>query len=235
METPDKPNMPTLDLEAGCALLLDKPYTWTSFDVVGKVRGWARRQCGHKIKVGHAGTLDPLATGLLIVCTGKFTKRIEEFQAQEKEYTGTFVLGSTTPSYDLETEVTPCGPYGHLTALDFQAAAERLSGPQQQVPPVFSAVKVGGKKAYEYARKDKEVVLQPKPIHIYTFELTRIAMPEVDFRIVCSKGTYIRSLARDFGALLGCGAHLSALRRTRIGTFDVRDAVSPLDLTAQTV
>lgn len=226
METPNN------DLEAGCALLLDKPYGWTSFDVVGKVRGWAKRQCGKKIKVGHAGTLDPLATGLLIVCTGKFTKRIEEFQAQEKEYTGTFVLGSTTPSYDLETAVVPGGPYTHLTPADLQAAAERLSGPQQQVPPVFSAVKIGGKKAYEYARKDKEVVLQPKPIHIYTFELTRMALPEVDFRIVCSKGTYIRSLARDFGELLGCGAHLSALRRTRIGAFDVREAVSPMALTA---
>ncbi len=216
-------------------MLLDKPYTWTSFDVVGKVRAWARRRCGKKIKVGHAGTLDPLATGLLIVCTGKFTKRIEEFQAQEKEYTGTFVLGHTTPSYDLETEPIPGGPYAHLSSGDLQAAAERLSGPQQQVPPVFSAVKIGGKKAYEYARKDKEVVLQPKPVTVYTFELTRIALPEVDFRIVCSKGTYIRSLARDFGELLGCGAHLSALRRTRIGEFDVRDAVSPLELAAPTV
>ncbi len=224
METPDN------ELEAGRALLIDKPYTWTSFDVVGKVRVWAKRRCGKKIKVGHAGTLDPLATGLLIVCTGKFTKRIEEFQAQEKEYTGTFMLGSTTPSFDLETEPVPGGPYGHLQPQDLQAAAERLSGPQQQVPPVFSAVKVGGKKAYEYARKDKEVVLQPKPITVYTFELTRIALPEVDFRIVCSKGTYIRALARDFGELLGCGAHLTALRRTRIGTFDVRDAISPLDL-----
>ncbi len=224
METPDN------ELEAGRALLIDKPYTWTSFDVVGKVRVWAKRRCGKKIKVGHAGTLDPLATGLLIVCTGKFTKRIEEFQAQEKEYTGTFMLGSTTPSFDLETEPVPGGPYGHLQPQDLQAAAERLSGLQQQVPPVFSAIKVGGKKAYEYARKDKEVVLQPKPITVYTFELTRIALPEVDFRIVCSKGTYIRALARDFGELLGCGAHLTALRRTRIGTFDVRDAISPLDL-----
>ncbi len=229
METPNN------ELESGCVLLLDKPYTWTSFDVVGKVRAWARRRCGKKIKVGHAGTLDPLATGLLIVCTGKFTKRIEEFQAQEKEYTGTFVLGHTTPSYDLETEPIPGGPYAHLSSGDLQAAAERLSGPQQQVPPVFSAVKIGGKKAYEYARKDKEVVLQPKPVTVYTFELTRIALPEVDFRIVCSKGTYIRSLARDFGELLGCGAHLSALRRTRIGEFDVRDAVSPLELAAPTV
>ncbi|MDE7149561.1 MAG: tRNA pseudouridine(55) synthase TruB, partial [Bacteroidales bacterium] len=217
-------------MEAGRALLIDKPYTWTSFDVVGKVRSWAKRRCGKKIKVGHAGTLDPLATGLLIVCTGRFTKRIEEFQAQEKEYTGTFVLGGTTPSYDLETEVVPCGPYGHLTAEDLQATAGRLSGLQQQVPPVFSAVKVGGKKAYEYARKDKEIVLQPKPVHIHTFELTRIALPEVDFRIVCSKGTYIRSIARDFGDLLGCGAYLSALRRTRIGGFNVQDAISPRDL-----
>ena len=143
---------------------------------------------------------------------------------------GTFKLGGTTPSYDLETEPVPGGPYGHLQPQDLQAAAERLSGPQQQVPPVFSAVKIGGKKAYEYARKDKEVVLQPKPITVYSFELTRIALPEVDFRIVCSKGTYIRALARDFGELLGCGAHLTALRRTRIGAFDVRDAISPLNL-----
>lgn len=224
METPDN------ELEAGRALLIDKPYTWTSFDVVGKVRVWAKRRCGKKIKVGHAGTLDPLATGLLIVCTGKFTKRIEEFQAQEKEYTGTFKLGSTTPSFDLETEPVPGGPYGHLQPQDLQAAAERLSGAQQQVPPAFSAVKIGGKKAYEYARKDKDVVLPPKPITVYSFELTRIALPEIDFRIVCSKGTYIRALARDFGELLGCGAHLTALRRTRIGAFDVRDAISPLEL-----
>lgn len=219
-------------LEAGRVLLIDKPYRWTSFDVVGKVRGWARRQCGQKIKVGHAGTLDPLATGLLIVCTGKFTKRIEEFQAQEKEYTGTFVLGSTTPSYDLETEVTPGGPYAHLTERELQAAALSLSGEQMQVPPVFSAIKINGKKAYEYARKDREVVLPAKPVTLVSFELTRIVLPEVDFRIVCSKGTYIRSVARDFGEALGCGAYLSALRRTRIGPFDVRDAISPMALTA---
>lgn len=218
------------ELLSGKALLMDKPYTWTSFNVVGKVKAWARRQCGEKVKVGHAGTLDPLATGLLIVCTGRFTKRIEEFQAQEKEYTGTFVLGHTTPSYDLETELVPGGPYAHLQAEDLRAAAERLSGEQMQVPPVFSAVKIKGKPAYEYARKDREVALKPKPITIYAFDLTRIALPEVDFRIVCSKGTYIRSLARDFGELLGCGAHLSALRRTRIGEFSVEDAISPKDL-----
>lgn len=232
METEPQNNAPEAihELEAGRALLIDKPYTWTSFDVVGKVRGWAKRQCGKKIKVGHAGTLDPLATGLLIVCTGKFTKRIEEFQAQEKEYTGTFILGHTTPSFDLETTPVPSGPYTHLSPQDLQAAAAQLSGAQQQVPPVFSAIKINGKKAYEYARKDKEIILVPKPIFIYTFELTRIALPEVDFRIVCSKGTYIRAIARDFGKTLGCGAYLSALRRTRIGAFVVRDAISPADL-----
>ncbi len=218
------------ELLSGKALLMDKPYTWTSFNVVGKVKTWARRQCGQKVKVGHAGTLDPLATGLLIVCTGRFTKRIEEFQAQEKEYTGTFVLGHTTPSYDLETELLPGGPYAHLQEDDLRAAAERLSGEQMQVPPVFSAVKIKGKPAYEYARKDRDVALNPKPITIYEFELMRIALPEVDFRIVCSKGTYIRSVARDFGEMLGCGAHLSALRRTRIGEFKVEDAISPKDL-----
>ena len=211
-------------LEKGEVILVDKPIGWTSFNVVSRVRNWAHREVGRKVKTGHAGTLDPLASGLLIICTGSFTKRIEEFQARQKEYTGTFVLGSVTKSYDLECEVEYGGEYRHLTPALLEEAARRLTGPIKQIPPVFSAVKINGKRAYQYARADKEVELTAKNVHIHTFELSRIALPEVDFRIVCSKGTYIRSIARDFGESLGCGAYLSALRRTRIGDFDVKDA-----------
>lgn len=213
-------------LEAGQVFLVDKPLTWTSFNVVSRLRNWARHEVGRKVKTGHAGTLDPLATGLLIVCTGKFTKRIEEFQAKEKEYTGTMVLGARTKSYDLETEPEPGGAYDGISEEQLQAAARHFTGDIQQVPPVFSAVKVDGKRAYQFARADRELELSAKNIHIEVFELTRIALPEVDFRVVCGKGTYIRSLARDFGDYLSCGAYLSALRRTRIGDFRVQDAQS---------
>ncbi|GAA4369737.1 tRNA pseudouridine(55) synthase TruB [Hymenobacter saemangeumensis] len=207
------------DFETGEILLLDKPLTWSSFDVVRKVKNTLRIR-----KIGHAGTLDPLATGLLILCTGKKTKEIDLIQAQEKEYTGTFRLGQTTPSFDLETAVDATQPYEHLSEEQLLAATRQFVGSIQQTPPLFSAVKIDGKRAYELARSGQEAEIKAKTIEIKAFELTRIALPEVDFRVVCSKGTYIRSLARDFGAALGCGAHLSKLVRTRIGAFSLADA-----------
>jgi tRNA pseudouridine55 synthase len=208
------------DFAAGEVLLLDKPYGWTSFDVVKKVRG----AMGIK-KVGHAGTLDPLATGLLIICTGRMTKQIEAYQAMFKEYTGTFCLGQTTPSFDLETEVDASCDISGLSEAQVREAAAGFVGEQQQVPPIFSAVKVDGKRAYQAARKGKEVVLEAKPIAIHAFEVEALRLPEVDFRIACSKGTYIRAIARDLGERLGVGAHLAALRRTAIGEFRVEDAI----------
>ena len=207
------------DFETGEVLLLDKPLTWTSFDVVRKVKNTLRIR-----KIGHAGTLDPLATGLLILCTGKKTKEIDLIQAQEKEYTGTFRLGETTPSFDLETAVDLVRPYAHLTDEQITAATTQFIGLIQQTPPIFSAVKINGKRAYELARTGQEAEINAKSVEIKTFELTRIALPEIDFRVVCSKGTYIRSLARDLGVALGCGAHLTRLVRTRIGEFRVEDA-----------
>jgi tRNA pseudouridine55 synthase len=215
----------SLNVEQGEALLVDKPYGWTSFDVVGKLRTVIRRVTGlKKIKIGHAGTLDPLASGLLIICTGRMTKQIESFQGLEKEYTGTFFLGATTPSFDLETKpdqifegTLPDQEQILNTTLPFL-------GYTDQVPPQFSAVKVDGRRAYKSARKDIPVDIPPRRVYIPAFEITRIALPEADFRVVCSKGTYIRALARDFGNHLGCGAHLTALCRTRIGQFHLRDA-----------
>jgi tRNA pseudouridine55 synthase len=223
------------NFETGEVLLVNKPYTWTSFDVVGKMRTVIRHRMGiRKIKIGHAGTLDPLATGLLILCTGKFTRRIDEFQGLEKEYTGTFRLGATTPSFDLETEVdktypldmfsTPSGCETPSGWEKINSAASHFVTTFDQVPPQFSAIKVDGKRAYESARKDINVEIKARQVTISAFEITRIELPEVDFRVVCSKGTYIRSLARDFGELLGCGAHLTALCRTRIGSFYLKDA-----------
>ncbi|MCC3152705.1 tRNA pseudouridine(55) synthase TruB [Hymenobacter sp. BT770] len=209
------------DFETGEVLLLDKPLTWTSFDVVRKVKNALRIK-----KIGHAGTLDPLATGLLILCTGKKTKEIDLIQAQEKEYAGTFRLGETTPSFDLETAVDMARPYAHLTPEEITSATLPFVGTIQQTPPLFSAVKIDGKRAYEIARNGQEAEIKSKTVEIKTFELTRIALPEVDFRVVCSKGTYIRSLARDLGVALGCGAHLTRLVRTRIGEFRVEDAFS---------
>ena len=218
--------------ETGEILLINKPYTWTSFDVVGKMRSVIRQRLGiRKIKIGHAGTLDPLATGLLILCTGKFTRRIDEFQGLEKEYTGTFRLGATTPSFDLETPIdktypiTPVSWCETVAIMDkINEAAKHFTTTFDQVPPQFSAIKVDGKRAYESARKDINVEIKARQVTISAFEITRINLPDVDFRVICSKGTYIRSLARDFGELLGCGAHLTALCRTRIGSFHLRDA-----------
>jgi tRNA pseudouridine55 synthase len=213
------------DFEAGEILLLDKPLTWTSFDLVKKVRNTLRIK-----KIGHAGTLDPLATGLLIMCTGKFTKRIEEIQAQEKEYTGTITIGATTPSFDLETEIDSTCDIAHLTEEDLRAAAATFVGTIAQTPPIYSAVKVNGERAYKLARRGEEAEIKSKDIEIKAFEITRIALPEVDFKVVCSKGTYIRSLARDFGAKLGCGAHLTKLVRTRIGDYKLEDALTVEDI-----
>lgn len=211
----------------GQVLLLDKPLNWTSFQVVNKARWLIRKTCNiKKIKVGHAGTLDPLASGLLIICTGKFTKRIQEFMGQEKEYTGTITLGATTPSYDLETEIDQTFAYEHLTPEEIKKATLQFIGEIEQLPPVFSALKKEGKRLYEYARKGEEVTLQPRQVEIREFEITRIELPEIDFRVSCSKGTYIRSLAHDFGKALHSGGHLSALRRTRIGEFEVTNAIS---------
>lgn len=224
--------------EAGEILLVNKPFTWTSFDVVGKMRSIIRQRTGlRKIKIGHAGTLDPLASGLLILCTGKFTKRIDEFQGLEKEYTGTFRLGATTPSFDLETPVDKTYPLTTLTGCHtlsgstmIKDAANHFVTTFDQVPPQFSAIKVDGKRAYKSARQDISVEIKARQVTISAFEITRIELPDVDFRVVCSKGTYIRSLARDFGLFLGCGAHLTALCRTRIGSFFLRDAYELTDL-----
>lgn len=200
-------------------LLLDKPLTWTSFDVVNKVR-----YAGKFKKVGHAGTLDPLATGLLILCTGKKTKEIEQYQAQEKEYTGKFMLGKTTPSADLETEVDATFPTEHITEEMLQATKLIFTGKISQVPPLFSAIKVKGKRAYEAAREGKTLELKAREIEIKEFDIDTTNFPEIAFRVVCSKGTYIRSLARDFGEALNSGAYLSELRRTKIGDFSVSNS-----------
>lgn len=215
------------DYKEGLVLLIDKPLEWTSFQAVNKVRWLLKKSFGiKKIKVGHAGTLDPLATGLLIICTGKFTKKIDTFQAQEKEYTGTFTLGATTPSYDLETEVDQTFNISEITSEKIYAATQQFLGEIQQQPPVFSALKKDGKRLYEFARSGEEVEIPFRTITISAFEITNIELPKVEFRVVCSKGTYIRSLANDFGKALKNGAHLSALRRTKIGNFSVENAVS---------
>jgi tRNA pseudouridine55 synthase len=216
------------DFQAGEILLINKSYKWTSFDVVGKIRQVLKQQLGiKKIKVGHAGTLDPLATGLLIVCTGKYTKRIEEFQGMDKTYSGTFYLGATTPSYDMETAVDKTFEISHLTEKEIIGACKKFTGLQQQVPPLFSAVKIGGRRAYDFARNQQECKIEPREINIININITAIRLPEVDFMIVCSKGTYIRALARDLGNALGCGAYLNALRRDAIGTYKIEDAITP--------
>ena len=211
----------------GRVILINKPYKWTSFDVVNKMKWLIKKQVpavGSKFKIGHAGTLDPLATGLLIICTGKFTKRIEEFQAQEKEYTGTFCLGATTPCFDLEQAIDKQYPTDHITRTAIHAAVKQFTGTIQQVPPIFSAVKVNGDRAYDLARKGENPEIKSKTITISSFEITNISMPYVDFKVVCSKGTYIRSLARDLGLALNSGAHLTALCRTRIGSYLLEQA-----------
>ena len=216
------------DFKEGKVFLIDKPLTWTSFNAVSKIKWLIKKKYSvKKIKVGHAGTLDPLATGLLIICTGKFTKIIDEYQAQKKEYTGTFVLGATTPSYDMETEVNEKFAIDHISEEQVRKTAETFIGDQDQLPPIFSALKKGGKRLYEMARAGEEVKVDPRRISIEEFKITRIQLPEVDFRVVVSKGTYIRSLAFDFGKRLNSGGYLSALRRTKIGEFDVDNAISP--------
>jgi len=216
------------DYKDGQILLIDKPLQWTSFQVVNKLRWLIRKNFGiKKIKVGHAGTLDPLASGLLIICTGKFTKRIQEFMGQTKEYTGTITLGATTPSYDLETEINETFATDHLSEEMIKETTLQFIGDIEQYPPIFSALKKDGKRLYEYARKGEEVAIMARKIRIDEFEITRIALPEVDFRVVCGKGTYIRSLAHDYGKALQSGGHLSMLRRTRIGDFTIEEAISP--------
>ena len=218
----------------GEIILIDKPLDWTSFQVVNKIRWLIRSTFGiKKIKVGHAGTLDPLASGLLILCTGKMTKSIEQFMGQEKEYTGTFTLGSTTPSYDLETEIDNTFPTDHITEELLQATLNQFVGTIDQYPPVFSALKKDGKRLYEFAREGIEVNIPARKVNIRSFELTQKAIPKVDFKVICSKGTYIRSLANDYGKALNSGAHLSALRRTRIGEFNIEHAISIEDFEKQ--
>jgi len=214
------------DYKEGQVILIDKPLEWTSFQVVNKLRWLIRKQFDiKKIKVGHAGTLDPLASGLLIICTGRFTKKIDTYQAQEKEYTGTITIGATTPSYDLETEVDQSFDISKITPEQILATTEQFTGEIQQQPPIFSALKKEGKKLYEFARKGEAVDIPFRTVTISEFEITKIDLPHIEFRVVCSKGTYIRSLAHDFGKALQNGAHLSSLRRTRIGNFSVDDAI----------
>lgn len=218
----------------GQLLLIDKPLNWTSFQVVNKLR-WEIRQAHNikKIKIGHAGTLDPLATGLLLICSGKMTKQIDTYQAQIKEYTGTLMLGSTTPSYDLETEIDATFATDHISEDQIHAATQKFIGDISQYPPVFSALKKDGKRLYEYARAGEVVEIASRNIHISEFEITKISGKAVEFRVVCSKGTYIRSLAHDFGKALDSGAHLAELRRTKIGEYDVADALSVEDFIKQ--
>jgi len=220
-----------MDVEAfknGQLLLIDKPLNWTSFQVVNKLR-WAIRQKFNlkKIKVGHAGTLDPLATGLLIICTGKFTKKLNLIQSEKKEYTGTSTLGATTPSYDLETEVDKTFSTDHITEEKINNIIKIFLGEIEQTPPLYSAIKKDGVRLYELARKGENTEIKSRKINIFDFEITNINMPNIEFRVVCSKGTYIRSLANDFGKALNTGAHLSSLRRTKSGDYHIDNAISP--------
>lgn len=210
------------ELKKGGVILIDKPFSWTSFDAVNQIKILLRA------KIGHCGTLDPLATGLLICCTGDMTKQISGYQQLPKEYTGVIRLGATTASYDLETTPENQLPYEHITPADIAAAAATLTGNIMQTPPAHSAIKKDGKRAYDLARAGMEVVMQPRPVTIGEFEIVAIRLPDVQFRITCSTGTYIRSLAHDMGAILGTGGYLQELRRTRIGNFDAKDALTPL-------
>jgi tRNA pseudouridine55 synthase len=212
----------------GKVILINKPFRWTSFDAVKKVRILTGIS-----KVGHAGTLDPLATGLLIICTGKFTKKINEYMGMEKEYTGSFTLGATTATYDLESEPENFKPTEHLVSEIIHAATHQFTGAIMQLPPAHSAIKKDGKRLYELARKGKEVLLEPRPVTISSFEILNIYFPVVEFKVVCSTGTYIRSLGNDFGKVLGTGAYLSSLCRTRIGSFYLKSALTPNEFEAQ--
>jgi len=221
-------------LTEGQLLLIDKPLNWTSFQVVNKIRWELKNKFGiKKLKVGHAGTLDPLATGLLLVCTGKMTKKISEIQALVKQYTGTFTLGATTPSYDLETPIDGTFPIDHLDDDALMEVINQFTGVVDQYPPVFSAIKKDGKRLYEYARKGEEIKINSRQVEILAFELTKIKLPTIDFYVKCSKGTYIRSLANDYGKALGSGAHLSSLRRTAIGLHRIEDAYTIEQITAE--
>lgn len=211
----------------GQVLLIDKPLKWSSFQAVNKLKYLLINKVGlpKKFKIGHAGTLDPLATGLLLICTGKFTKRISELQGQAKEYTGTFYIGATTPSYDLETEIDQTYPTEHIDETLIQETVKKFLGEIDQKPPIFSAIKKDGVRLYEHARAGETIEIESRKTTIHEFEITRITLPEVDFRVVCSKGTYIRSLAYDFGKAMDSGSHLTVLRRTKIGDYDVKDAI----------
>jgi tRNA pseudouridine55 synthase len=217
------------DFLEGQVLLIDKPLTWSSFQAVNKLKYILKRKYNlpKKFKIGHAGTLDPLATGLLIVCTGKFTKKITEIQGQAKEYTGTITVGATTPSYDLETEVSATFPTEHITEALIQQTIQQFLGEIDQKPPVFSAIKKDGIRLYEHARVGTEVEIQARKTTIHEFEITKFDLPKIEFRVVCSKGTYIRSLAYDFGKALNSGGYLSVLRRTKIGDYDVKNGITP--------
>ncbi len=216
------------DFLNGKVLIIDKPLNWTSFQAVNKIRWAIRRRFNiKKIKVGHAGTLDPLATGLLIICTGKMTKKINEYQTANKEYTGTITLGATTPSFDLETEFDQFFPIEHITEELILGATESFKGFINQKPPIYSAIKKDGVRLYELARKGEQTEIKSREVNILDFEITKIELPQVHFRILCSKGTYIRSIANDFGKKLQSGGHLSSLRRTKSGNFDLTTAISP--------
>jgi len=217
------------DFLNGQLLLIDKPLGWSSFQAVNKIRWTLRKRFDlKKIKVGHAGTLDPLATGLLLICTGRFTKKIQNLQGEKKEYTGTITLGATTPSYDLETDVDQIFATDHITKKTISSTINQFTGGIEQLPPVFSALKKDGKRLYEFAREGKEVNITKRKVIIYEFEIDPEELPKLEFRVVCSKGTYIRSLAHDFGKALGSGGHLSRLRRTKIGDYNVNKAVDPI-------
>jgi len=220
-----------MDFQAGEVLFIDKPVDWTSFDVVNKIRFMLKRHLGiKKIKVGHAGTLDPLATGLVIVCTGKFTKKINEYQGMTKEYIANVRFGATTPTYDLESEPDKTFPFEHITKEKLLAALDKFSGEIDQVPPAYSAIKIKGRKAYELARRGDKIELKSRKVTIYEMELLEFNLPDAVVRVRCSKGTYIRSLAHDIGKALDSGAHLTGLRRTKIGDFSVEDAMDVRDL-----
>lgn len=213
------------NLAEGETIAVNKPYQWTSFDVVNKIRLTAKKEMGiPRVRIGHAGTLDPLATGLLILCTGKHTKLIESFQDLEKEYSGTIRLGSTTPSFDLETPVDRHYPYDHIRLDDVEGAARKLCGSIMQIPPVYSAIKIEGRRAFEYARNDEALKMKARSVLIHSFQIRSFEPPDIGFSIICSKGTYIRSVARDIGLLLDSGAHLASLHRDRIGNYTSKDA-----------
>jgi tRNA pseudouridine55 synthase len=220
------------DFKAGTLILIDKPQQGSSFKIVKDIRYWIKKnfQIKEKLKVGHAGTLDPLASGLLLICTGKMTKQISTLQQGRKTYIGSFTFGATTPSFDLETEIDQEYPSEHITEEKLQSAFSAFTGELKQVPPVYSAVKVKGRRAYDFARKDDEVKLKEKIVHVHAFELIHYEHPVASFRVECSKGTYIRSLARDVGKYLASGAYLSSLRRTSVGPYNVNDAFTPAQL-----